>query len=224
VSDAGARIAAILDEIAARDALDIGCGGGGLARQLVALGHAVTGLDPAPQAIAAARERVPAARFVIGGAEALPFGDASFDACVFLNSLHHVPVAHMPAALREALRVLRPGGEVVIVEPLAQGAYFRVMRPVDDETAIRRAALAAIDAVMGTGEATGPAPVTWERPTPVADVEALIDTLTRVDPARRAVANARRDEIARLFARHARQTADGPVLDQPLRLWRLRAG
>ena len=98
------------------------------------------------------------------------------------------------------------------------------MRPVDDETAIRRAAIAAIDAVTGAGAAAGPAPATWERPTPVANVEALIDTLARVDPARRAVAEARRDEIARLFARHARQTADGPVLDQPLRLWRLRPG
>ena len=177
MTDAGARLAAILDGIGARDVLDIGCGGGGLARDLAARGHVVTGIDPAPQAIAAALERVPAARFVIGGAEALPFRDASFDACVFLNSLHHVPVAHMPAALRAARRVLRPGGEVVIVEPLAQGAYFEVMRPIDDETTIRRAAIAAIDAVMGTGEATGPAPVTWERPTPVADVEALIDTL-----------------------------------------------
>ena len=125
MSDAGARLAAILDEIAARDVLDIGCGGGGLARDLAARGHVVAGIDPAPQAVAAAEQLVPEARFVIGGAEALPFADASFDAAIFLNSLHHVPVAQMPTALREALRVLRPGGEVVIVEPLAQGAFSR---------------------------------------------------------------------------------------------------
>ncbi|MDZ7710746.1 MAG: class I SAM-dependent methyltransferase [Roseovarius sp.] len=222
MSDAGSRIAAILAEIGAREVLDIGCGAGGLARVLAERGHAVAGIDPAQEVIAAARERVPDARFSVGGAEALPFGDGSFDACIFLNSLHHVPVPLMQTALHEALRVLRPGGEVVIVEPLARGAFFEVMRPVEDESDIRSAAIAAIDAVLGAGAATGPAPVTWERPTPVADVEAFITYLARVDPARRAVAEAKREEITRLFARHARQSADGPVLDQPLRLWRLQ--
>jgi len=80
MSDAEARIAAILAEIGARDVLDIGCGGGGLARALAARGHAVTGLDPAEAAIAAARAHVPDARFVVGAAEALPFAKASFDA------------------------------------------------------------------------------------------------------------------------------------------------
>lgn len=220
MSDAGARVAAILDEIGAREVLDIGCGAGALARVLAEHGVAVVGIDPAQEAITAARERVPEARLMVGRAEALPFGEDSFDACIFLNSLHHVPVPLMQSALHEALRVLRPGGEVVIVEPLARGAFFEVMRPVDDESDIRTAAIAAIDAVRGA--AAGPAPVTWERPTPVADVEAFITYLARVDPARRGVAEAKREEIARLFARHARQSADGPVLDQPLRLWRLR--
>jgi len=224
MSDAGTRIAAILDEIGAHDVLDIGCGGGGLARVLVEKGNSVTGIDPAPAAIAAARERVPGARFMTGGAEALPFGEGSFDAAIFLNSLHHVPVPLMQTALRAALSVLRPGGEVVIVEPLARGAFFEVMRPVEDETAIRRAAIDAINAVIDAGEGTGPAPVTWERPTPVADVEAFVDYLARVDPARRAVAEAKRATLARLFARHARASADGPVLDQPLRMWRMRPG
>ena len=222
MSDADTRIAAILDEIGAREVLDIGCGAGALARRLAERGHDVTGIDPAGDAIAAARERMPEARLMVGGAEALPFGDASFDASLFLNSLHHVPGPRMRTALHEALRVLRPGGEAIVVEPLARGAFFEVMRPVEDETEIRRAAIAAIDASLDAGEATGPAPETWDRPTPVADVDAFITHLARVDPARRAVAEARRDEIARLLARHARQTEDGPVLDQPLRLWRLR--
>lgn len=221
MSDAGGRIAAVLSETGARDVLDIGCGGGEMARVLVQAGHAVTGIDPAPQAIAAARERVPEARFVIGGAEALPFGPGSFDACVFLNSLHHVPVPLMETALREALRVLRPGGEVIVVEPLAEGPFFEVMRPVEDEADIRRAAIAAIDAVM-TADAVGPAPETWRRPTPVADLGAFIEYLARVDPARRAVAEAQRPVLTRLFARHARRAGDGFVLDQPLRMWRLR--
>ena len=139
--DTGARLAAILTETGARDVLDIGCGHGALARRLVSEGLAVTGIDPAPDAIAAAQESVPEAQFTVAGAEALPFDPGSFDACIFLNSLHHVPVPLMGQALREALRVLRPGGEVIVIEPLAEGPYFEVMRPVEDETEIRRAAI-----------------------------------------------------------------------------------
>ncbi|HKL66213.1 MAG TPA: class I SAM-dependent methyltransferase [Roseovarius sp.] len=224
MTEAGGRIAAALAETRAHDVLDIGCGDGGLTRMLTTAGHAVTGLDPSAAAIAAARERVPEARFEVAGAESLPFNPHSFDACIFLNSLHHVPVPEMGRALHEALRVLRPGGEVIVVEPLAEGPYFEVMRPVEDETEIRRAAIAAIDAVMAAGEATGPAPVTWRRATPVAGLDAFIDGLARVDPARRAAAEAQRDTLACLLDRHARRTPDGLVLDQPLRIWRMRPG
>ncbi|MFB9149818.1 class I SAM-dependent methyltransferase [Roseovarius ramblicola] len=220
--DTGERIVAILKDRGARDVLDIGCGHGGLARLLVREGHSVIGIDPDPGAIAAARDKVPEAQFQASGAEALPFGPGRFDACVFLNSLHHVPVPLMKRALHEALRVLRPGGEVIVVEPLAKGPFFEVMRPVEDETEIRRAAMAAIDALCASGMATGPAPETWSRPTPVADTEAFIDSLARVDPARRAVAEAQRESIARLFARHATEGPGGRELHQPLRLWRLR--
>jgi SAM-dependent methyltransferase len=220
--DTGARLAAILTETGARDVLDIGCGEGALARLLLRRGLAVTGIDPAPDAVAAAQETAPEAWFTVAGAEALPFDPGSFDACIFLNSLHHVPVPLMGRALREALRVLRPGGEVIVVEPLAEGPFFEVMRPVEDETEIRRAAMAAIDAICSAGAATCPAPETWSRPTPVADTEAFIDTLARVDPARRAVAEAQRETIDRLFARHATEGPEGPELHQPLRLWRLR--
>jgi SAM-dependent methyltransferase len=166
---------------------------------------------------------VPEARFETCGAEALPFAAGSFDACVFLNSLHHVPVPLMQDALRAALRVLRPGGEVIIVEPLAEGAFFEVMRPVEDETEIRRAAIDAIDAVQAAGEAVGPAPVTYARPTPVADLDAFVDTLARVDSARRALAEAQRDVLGRLYDAHVSLGSRGPELNQPLRLWRLRA-
>ena len=220
--DTGERITAILKETGAREVLDIGCGRGALARLLVSEGLAVTGIDPAPHAIAAAQEKVPEAQFTVAGAEALPFDPGQFDACVFLNSLHHVPVPLMGQALQEALRVLRPGGEVIVVEPLAEGPFFEVMRPVEDETEIRRAAMAAIDAAMTSGMATGAEPITWTRPTPVADTEAFIDTLARVDPARRALAESQRETIARLFARHATEGHQGPELCQPLRLWRLR--
>lgn len=222
-ADTRARIVAILQEIGARDVLDIGCGSGALAKSLLRDGLRVTGIDPSAEAIAAATARVPDATFVTAGAEALPFAPASFDAAIFLNSLHHVPEPTMLDALQEALRVLRPGGEVIVIEPLATGSFFEVMRPVEDETTIREAAQRAIDALLTQGLATGPAPVVYERATPMPDLDAFIDYLVAVDPARRTLAEALRPRLAGLFAANVVNGPDGQQLVQPLKIWRLRA-
>lgn len=221
-ADTRARILAILQDIGARDVLDIGCGHGALAKSLSRDGFRMTGIDPSAEAIAAAIARVPDASFVTAGAEAIPFAPASFDAAIFLNSLHHVPVPAMLDALKEALRVLRPAGEVIVVEPLAKGSFFEVMRPVEDETAIREAAQHAIDHLLAQGRATGPAPVVYERATPMPYLEAFIDYLAAVDPARRALAEALRPELARLFTKNVVTGPDGQQLVQPLKIWRLR--
>ena len=89
-------------------ALEIGCGEGRVARDLRARGYEVTGLDVAPTLVAAARAADPAGTYVVGGAAALPFDDASFDVVVSYNSL--IDVDEMPAAIAEASRVLRPSG------------------------------------------------------------------------------------------------------------------
>lgn len=222
-TDTRARIVAILQDIGARDVLDIGCGSGALAKSLARDGFRMTGIDPNAAAIAEANARVPGATFLTAGAEALPFARATFDAAIFLNSLHHVPVPAMQPALQEALRVLRPGGEVIIVEPLAKGSFFEVMRPVEDETEIREAAQSAIDRLLAQALATGPAPVIYERATPMADLEAFIDYLAAVDPARRALAETLRPELARRFAANVVNGPDGQALVQPLKIWRLRA-
>ena len=52
---------------------------------------------------------------VVGDMEALPFEDGSFDAALFVGALHHVPDP-LPA-LREASRVVRPGGRLFAAEP-----------------------------------------------------------------------------------------------------------
>jgi SAM-dependent methyltransferase len=52
---------------------------------------------------------------VVGDMEALPFADGTFDAALFVGCLHHVPDP-LPA-LREAQRVVRPGGTVFAAEP-----------------------------------------------------------------------------------------------------------
>jgi ubiquinone/menaquinone biosynthesis C-methylase UbiE len=109
--------------------LEVGCGEGRVARDLAARGHRVTGLDASPTLLRAAAEADPAGRYVVGPAEALPFEDGAFDLVVAYNSL--MDVADMPAAVREAARVLAPGGRLCacVTHPLPDAGSWR-----DDET------------------------------------------------------------------------------------------
>ncbi|MEI4233287.1 bifunctional 2-polyprenyl-6-hydroxyphenol methylase/3-demethylubiquinol 3-O-methyltransferase UbiG [Roseovarius sp. D22-M7] len=92
--------------------LDLGCAGGFMAEALAARGAQVTGIDPADQAIDAARAHAVsqghAITYDIGVGEALPYEDAAFDAVVCVDVLEHVQDLAM--VLAEAARVLRPGG------------------------------------------------------------------------------------------------------------------
>jgi SAM-dependent methyltransferase len=139
----------ILAEVAppaGRDVVDVGCGAGGLARRLAALGARVVGVDVSAVALERARAQATDAgeRYLDGRAESLPLPDASADLVVFHNSLHHVPTDALDRALAEARRVVRPGGAVYVQEPLAEGAYFELVRRIDDETRVRALAQAAI--------------------------------------------------------------------------------
>jgi 2-polyprenyl-6-hydroxyphenyl methylase / 3-demethylubiquinone-9 3-methyltransferase len=92
--------------------LDLGCAGGFMAEALAARGAHVTGIDPAAGAIAAARAHAHAQGlrigYDVGVGEALPYGDASFDAVVCVDVLEHV--ADLTKVMAEVARTLRPGG------------------------------------------------------------------------------------------------------------------
>ncbi len=93
-------------------ALDVGCGPGALANELVRrLGAAgVSAADPSEPFAAAFRERLPGVDIVVAGAEALPFADDAFDAALAQLVVNFIddPLA----GVREMGRVTRPGGVV----------------------------------------------------------------------------------------------------------------
>ncbi|MGB8221051.1 MAG: class I SAM-dependent methyltransferase [Polyangiales bacterium] len=101
------------------EVLEVGCGGGQFARSQLDKREDLrwTGLDVSAEQIARARRRNArhaGATFIVGDALKLPFPDARFDALTSIASIKHWPD---PAkGLSECVRVLRPGGELMVVE------------------------------------------------------------------------------------------------------------
>ena len=109
--------------------LDIGCGTGTLAVLIKRLHPtvAVTGLDPDPKALARARTKAEragvAVRFDRGFADALEYGDASFDRVFSSMMFHHLRKDDRPKALAEIHRVLKPGGSLEFMDIAGSGGH-----------------------------------------------------------------------------------------------------
>ena len=105
--------------------LDICCGPGMLAAGALERGAEAVGHDFSVQAVELARSLVPNGHFQQGDAQALPFPAASFDAVLCGYGVMHLP--EPAAALREILRVLRPGGRAALSVWDAAGVGFALV-------------------------------------------------------------------------------------------------
>ncbi|TQV81647.1 class I SAM-dependent methyltransferase [Denitrobaculum tricleocarpae] len=181
--------------------LDVGCGSGGLVRFMTREGARVTGLDTSEKQLARARDADGAGDedYISGVAEDLPFEAGIFDAVVFFNSLHHVPVEHQATALREALRVLRSGGEIYVLEPLAEGAFFEMMRPIEDETDVRASAYEALLNAANTSGVCEHRELSYEAPLSYESFEACRNEMIAVDESRRPAIEAQGDNLRIAF-------------------------
>ena len=92
--------------------LDVGCGTGVFLRAAADRGARVVGFDASEPLLAVARTRVPEADLHVGDMEALPFGDGGFDVVTGFCSFFFAD--DMTRALREAARVTKPGGTVLL--------------------------------------------------------------------------------------------------------------
>jgi SAM-dependent methyltransferase len=102
-----------LTPVPGKTLLDVGCGAGGFAELATHAGATVAGIDAAPAMVEHAERLVPDASFRVGDLQDLPFASGSFDAVTGFNAFQYA--ADPVAALREAARVTKPGGHVVVM-------------------------------------------------------------------------------------------------------------
>ncbi|MGQ0732470.1 MAG: ArsR/SmtB family transcription factor [Acidobacteriota bacterium] len=106
------------------DVVDIGCGEGYLTIEVARWARRVTAIDRSAVVLArakalAARRKAPNITFRRGELDRLPLAAGSVDLALLCQALHHAPdPAH---ALQEAVRVVRPGGKVLVLDLRAHG-------------------------------------------------------------------------------------------------------
>ena len=204
----------VLRDTGSASLLDIGCGRGALKSRVEAMGCTWFGVDPFGEADGVAR----------AGAEALPFPDANFDAALFLNALHHVPVPLMGAALAEALRVLSgPCSPVLIIEPDVSGDLSEVLKHIDDETEIRTAARAAIDDMVARGACRLQDSFQFLRHETYLGFDDLCARLAAADATRQPAIDAGKEALKATFDALSIPSGDKQQLRQPMTVWILTA-
>lgn len=211
-------------KLAGAKVADVGCGDGSLARFMAREGAQVAGVEINERALQRAKAAAPqpGAAFLCARGEALPFATGALDVVVYFNSLHHVPVPAQGPALAEATRALKPGGRLLLVEPLAEGPTHALSLPVEDETEVRARAYEAIgEAAAGDGLE----PLAEERylaPTRVESFAAWKADMIAVDPRRRSRVEAEEARAGEAwqaaFEAAAERVEAGYRLSYPVRL------
>jgi len=140
------KVVALCRELEMRSVLDIGSATGIQCRLLARAGFDVTGLDLSPGMVALARRRAGGPQYVEGSALHLPFEDGTFDAGVLLLALHEHPEEERRIMLREALRVIKARGWLLLAD------YCLPARP---RLHLPWAAIRGIETIAGTAHSEG---------------------------------------------------------------------
>jgi len=125
------KVALIEDTLAGTSdwILDVGANTCGEAEYLTARGYKIIANDINEVALEVSRERCarfgrPSPRYLACDAQQLELSDDSVSVVIFNESLHHMPDASR--ALAQAVRVLKPGGRILLYEPYAYNPYRRL--------------------------------------------------------------------------------------------------
>lgn len=152
---------------------DVGGGAGAHALWLARRGYDVHLLDPVAAHVEQARTAskaadAPLASIELGHAQSLPYGDASVDCVLLFGPLYHLPErAARVEAVREARRVLRPGG---LLAAIAISRFAFLLDGVATERAFAPGRLDTIRGSVATGSVDGTFASSWlHRPGELAD-------------------------------------------------------
>jgi ubiquinone/menaquinone biosynthesis C-methylase UbiE len=131
-----AALIAAVDGHPGQRILDLGCGPGAVAYWSAAGGAFMVGVDYSHSALTAGtrlagRHPGNGPRYVRGDASCLPFGAAVFDRAISVDMLDVLPHSLHAAVLAELLRVVRPGGTILVYTPNGyREAIGRFLRPL----------------------------------------------------------------------------------------------
>jgi ubiquinone/menaquinone biosynthesis C-methylase UbiE len=122
------RMLALVDVEQPDTVVDVGCGTGRLLRRVGERWPSadLIGVDPAEGMLEVARRKTSRATFHLTGAESLPLPSNSADLVLSSISFHHWP--DQAAGLREIARVLRPGGQLCLSDPVMPARLSRAFR------------------------------------------------------------------------------------------------
>ncbi len=96
--------------------LDVGCGVGNYHPYLMGKVGSITGIDVSAECVAQARKAHPGVSYDVYEGATLPYEDHTFSVAYCICVMHHVPPAAWPAFSKELIRVVKPGGAVVVYE------------------------------------------------------------------------------------------------------------
>lgn len=112
------------DNLKNKSLLDGGCGTGLFTKKAIEKGAIVTSLDIAPKLVELTIKKNPTAKGIEGSLLKLPFTDDFFDYVISSDVIEHTP--DPLAAVKELIRVLKPGGKICITVPNRSFWYFSV--------------------------------------------------------------------------------------------------
>jgi ubiquinone/menaquinone biosynthesis C-methylase UbiE len=96
--------------------LDVGCGTGRWLRRYQHLGLQPVGVDATSGMLDRAIENGTTVPLIAADATRLPLADAKFDCVSDITVVQHIPRSLQPQAMREMVRILRPGGILILME------------------------------------------------------------------------------------------------------------
>ncbi|MDD5403078.1 MAG: class I SAM-dependent methyltransferase [Sulfuricella sp.] len=206
------------------DILELGCGRAEKTRAISQNGKArtITALevDEIQHAANLRNNDLANVTFRLGGAEAIPALDESFDIVLMFKSLHHVPVARMDRAMAEIARVLRPGGLAYISEPVFAGEFNEILRLFHDEKVVREAAFSAVERAVSAGVFELERQIFFSTPSRYETFEHFEERILKVTHTEHRLSPDLYRQVRERFLRH--MTPQGADFEMPLRVDLLR--